>query len=148
MTRNLNKFLQDVKQKQYAVDNGTGMHTKMQSIIISDDFCVGDIDIINVIKKHSELIPFFGKNAQTEVPIAGMVNGVLISRRIDRLIINHDKKTVVFIDYKTDTDKTQFVDKYKRQLREYAGLLQSAYPKYEINGYILWLRDWVLDKFI
>jgi ATP-dependent exoDNAse (exonuclease V) beta subunit len=94
------------------------------------------------------LLPFFTSNAKTEVPIAGVLRGVFVSRRIDRLLVNNDNKTIDFIDYKTDTDKNAFIEQYRHQLKEYAELLHSAYPDYKINGYILWLNDWSINKII
>ena len=134
--------------KKHATDTGTGMHAVMQKIVIDKDVTKGDIDIIGVIENRADLLPFFAKDAQTEVAIAGYIHGFFVSRRIDRLLINHDTKTIDFIDYKTDTNKDAFIEQYKQQLKEYAELLSSAYPEYKINGYILWLHDWVLDKLI
>lgn len=148
MTQNLNDFLTQNTQKSHAVQNGTLVHAKMQNIVIDGDYICGDSYIINIIQQRADLLPFFTKNAKTEVPIAGIVNSCFISRRIDRLLINHDTKTIDFIDYKTDKNKDEFIDKYRYQLKEYAELLYSAYPDYKINGYILWLHDWVLDKII
>ncbi len=148
MTQNLNDFLTQNTQKSHAVQNGTLAHAKMQGIVIDSDYICGNSDIINIIKERADLLPFFTKTAKTEVPIAGVIKGCFISRRIDRLLINHDTKTIDFIDYKTDIDKNAFAEKYKHQLKEYAELLHSAYPDYKINGYILWLHDWVLDKII
>lgn len=148
MTQNLTDFLNDFEHTKHATQVGTSMHAKMQKVIIDNDLCVGDTDIVNIIKIRPDLVAFFCKSAQTEVPIAGVIRGQFISRRIDRLLINHDTKTIDFIDYKTDTDKNTFVEKYKYQLKEYAELLKSAYQNYKINGYILWLHDWELDKII
>ncbi len=148
MTQKLTDFLSNAKNKAFATDTGTKMHTLLQRVVVDNDFEVGDSDIIKNIKQHAYLLPFFVKSAQTEVPIAGNTHGHFVSRRIDRLLINHDTKTIDFIDYKTDTDKNAFVEQYKYQLKEYAELLHSAYTDYKINGYILWLHDWTLDKII
>ena len=146
MTQNLNDFLKSQEQKDYAVQTGMSVHAQMQNIIVDKTVEYGDKDIIDLIKTRPDLQPFFTASAQTEVPIAGIIHGKFVSRRIDRLIINHDTKTIDFIDYKTDTNKTTFVEKYRIQITEYAELLHSAYPNYKINGYILWLHDWQLDK--
>ena len=148
MTQNLKDFLAGVKNKEFATSNGTQMHALMQHVVIDIDYEAGDSETIQNIKKHPDLIPFFVKSAQTEVPIAGNVHGHFISRRIDRLLINHNTKTIDFIDYKTDTNKNAFIEQYKYQLKEYAELLRSAHPDYKINGYILWLHDWAFDKII
>ena len=145
MTQTLVNFLNGAKNKDFAIQQGTHVHELLRRVIIDNVVHVGDSDIIKNIEKHPELVPFFASNAQTEVPIAGVINGVFISRRIDRLLINHDTKTIDFIDYKTDINKTEFIEKYKHQLKEYAQLLHSAYPDYKVNGYILWLHDWELS---
>lgn len=148
MIQKLTDFLTGAKNKEFATQNGTRMHTLLQHVVVDIDGCCGDTNIINIIKQHTELTRFFSTQAQTEVPIAGNIYGHFISRRIDRLLINHETKTIDFIDYKTDTDKTTFIDKYIKQLKEYECLLRLAHPGYKINGYILWLHDWQLDKII
>ena len=148
MTRNLNNFLEDMEHKKHATDVGTYMHAIMQRIVIDGDVVKGNADVVDMIRKRADLLPFFVSAAQTEVAIAGYLHGFFVSRRIDRLLINHNTKTIDFIDYKTDTDKNTFVEQYKHQLKEYAELLSSAYPGFKINGYILWLHDWVIDKII
>lgn len=148
MTQKLTNFLNGAKNKEFATSAGTQMHSLLQRIVIDDTYQEGNEDIIKIIAAVPDLMPFFTSNAKTEVPIAGNINGHIVSRRIDRLLINHDSKIIDFIDYKTDTDKFAFLDKYKLQLKEYAQLLCSAYPNYKINGYILWLHDWELDKII
>ena len=149
MTQKLINFLNDAKNKAFATDTGTKMHTILQHVIVDDKFgCCGDVNIIKIIKNRPDLAPFFTAKAKTEVAIAGKLRGRFISRRIDRLVINNDTKTICFIDYKTDTDKTLFIDKYKLQLQEYAQLLKSAYSGYKISGYILWTCDWQFEKII
>lgn len=149
MTQNLSNFLIEQNNKKYATHSGTKIHALLKSVIIdSMSGNRGDTEIINQIAQRLELQPFFTKNAKTEVPIAGFVNGVFISRRIDRLLIESTTKTISFIDYKSDTNKQQFIEKYKKQLFEYAQLLHSAYPEYKITGYILWIHDWQLQKII
>ena len=147
MTQSLNSFLQNAISKQHAVEHGTRMHVLLQKIVIDDESGdVGDKDIVAKIKYNPDLVPFFLSTAKTEVPIAGFIDNHFVSRRIDRLLIDHNNKTIRFIDYKTDLNTTDFYDKYKIQLTEYAKLLKSAYPKYKISGFILWLNNWVLEQ--
>ena len=82
----------------------------------------------------------------TEVPVAGYINGRFVSRRIDRLVINDDKKEVSILDYKTDVDKSTFHDKYVAQIKEYVTLLYGIYPEYKIHAYLLWLNDFSLEE--
>ena len=148
MTQTLKKFLNGAKNKDFATKQGTQMHAILQHVIVDDSGNCGNEDIVKIIKNKPELKRFFTRDAKTEVPIAGYINNVFISRRIDRLLINHDTKTIDFIDYKKDINKEEFIEKYKKQLNEYALLLESAYPDYKINSYILWLQDWELNKII
>ena len=148
MTQNLTNFLATQESKKYATQNGTNIHQLLRKVVFDKDKIIGDKNIITQIQKHPELKPFFSASAQTEVAIAGILNSVFISRRIDRLLINNETKTIDFIDYKTNINKTEFIDKYKKQLSEYAQLLQSAYPEYKITGYILWIHDWQLAKMV
>ena len=148
MTQTLKNFLNGAKNKDFATKQGTQMHAILQHVIVDDSGKCGNEDIVKIIKNKPELKRFFTRDAKTEVPIAGKINGYFLSRRIDRLLINHDTKTIDFIDYKTDINKNEFIEKYKKQLNEYAELLHSAYPDYKINGYILWTHDWELNKII
>jgi len=149
MTQNLNSFLQTAMSKQYATESGTKMHMLLQNVVIDAiGGNRGDDELVSVISNKPELKPFFTPNAQTEVPIAGVVRGVFVSRRIDRLVINNETKTIIFMDYKTDLNQTEFRDKYIKQLSEYAELLRSAYQKYKINGFILWTHDWRLERVV
>ena len=135
--------------KKYATQSGRRVHALLRNVIIDNiRGNSGDDDIVETIQKRPDLYKFFSCAAKTEVPIAGIVNGVFISRRIDRLLINDIAKTIDFIDYKTDTNKNEFIDKYTKQLNEYAQLLRSGYPDYKIVGFILWTQDWQLQQII
>ncbi|MBR5904193.1 MAG: hypothetical protein IKZ49_01510 [Alphaproteobacteria bacterium] len=144
----MKNFLETIFNKETATDSGTAFHKKMQFIIIDEGIETGAPDLIQEIKSRPELLPYFVKTAKTEVPIAGNVDGKFYSMRIDRLLINDANKNIVFIDYKTDSDKTKFIEHYKEQFKKYTTLLKSAYPEYSVVGYILWKQDWTLDKII
>ena len=149
MTQKLSDFLAQQESKKYSTQTGTSMHAIMQNVVVDDVVGDrGDAEIIKKIRSLPEIKKYFCVAAQTEVPIAGILKGYFASRRIDRLLLNHDTKTIDFIDYKTDINKDVFIDKYKLQLKEYRELLHSAYPDYKINGYILWLHDWTLDRVV
>ncbi|MBN1324682.1 MAG: hypothetical protein JW974_00465 [Alphaproteobacteria bacterium] len=146
MTNSLNAFLSQRKKQKFATDTGTEKHSKMQKIFMDIDLNCNNNTLIEQIKSKPELLPFFLKNSQTEVPIAGIINGKFISRRIDRLVKNEADKSIVFLDYKTDINKSLFREKYVYQMREYSELLKKIYPDYSIRGLILWLQDFTLEK--
>ena len=152
----LNDFLENVLSQEAATNKGTSFHKKMQFLVVDDSKGIykGDSDLINEVNSHPELKRYFVSSAKTEVPIAGEVfdkesqTKKFVSMRIDRLLVNDENKSIVFIDYKTDTDKTSFIEHYKSQFDKYTQLLQSAYPGYNVVGYILWKQDWTLNKII
>ena len=142
----LHDILKVCEQTYTATNVGTQMHKKLQHIIIDADRTSGTPDLVAKISSRPDLLPFFCASAKTEVPIAGTVKGRFISRRIDRLVVNPLARTVSIMDYKTDTDKTINHNKYIAQLREYIDLLHAVYPGYTIVAYILWTRDFSLEK--
>jgi hypothetical protein len=148
MNDGLKDFLLSRKRQKFATDVGNSRHIQMRRIVIDGDIENGDPDIVARIKSHPELLPYFSKNAKTEVPIAGKKAGKMLSRRIDRMLVDHDGKMVIFIDYKTDLDKNLLREKYLKQMNEYSELLKSIYPDYSVQGFILWLQDFSFEQII
>lgn len=148
MTQTLKNFLVGAKNKECATKTGTQIHSQLQRVVVDDICNDGASELVEKIRNRPDLKRFFAAAAKTEVPIAGYINGRLVSRRIDRLLIDVSAKTVDFIDYKTDVDKKRYIGTYKKQLSEYGELLKSVYLGYEINGYILWLSDWQLEHMV
>jgi len=146
MSDTLRNILSQNEHMRHATDIGRAKHSKMQNITIDGHNTNGDSEIIEQILSHPNLVPFFGPESKTEVPIAGHINGRFISRRIDRMTINDTTKSIQIMDYKTDTNKNEFHDKYIAQLTEYSKLLHEIYPTYQITAYILWLHDFCLEK--
>lgn len=142
----LNEILSARTVAKYATESGTKMHTLLQHIVIDDKVERGDAELVSKIKRIPELVPFFSASSRTEVPVAGTINGRFVSRRIDRLCINHKQKHIDIIDYKTDIDHDKFYSQYSTQLREYCELLRAIYPDYSISAYILWTHDFSLEK--
>ena len=142
MADTLREMLTEYDNKKYATDAGSTMHKKMRFVNMLDN----NDDIVKQIKSRPELAIFFAENAQTEVPIAATINGKFVSRRIDRMVVDNDNKTIHILDYKTDVNKDMFRSKYIIQVREYVSIISKIYPHYKVFGYILWLHDWILEK--
>lgn len=144
-----NMTLRDLLNQQdatkFATDAGTRAHRRMQQITIDGDTVHGDADTVARIKSFPELLPFFVANAQTEVPVAGIIRGKFISRRIDRMVTDDATKQILVMDYKTDVSPDRFHAAYCAQVREYMELLRAIYPEYTVLGYILWLHDFRLE---
>lgn len=146
MSNTLREFLSEYDNTRFATKRGTEIHDKMRAVHTENGELCGDGDIVENIKKHPDLMRFFGENSRAEVPVAAEINGRFISRRIDRLIVDEEKRSVYIIDYKTDADKDTFRQKYISQVQEYVAIINKIYPKYKIYGYILWLHDWTLES--
>lgn len=142
----LHDILNRQTTKMHSTVAGTKMHNCLRHIVIDCDTQRGDTDTIKKILAHPELCAFFVANAKTEVPIAGTIDGRFISRRIDRMIVDHRAKTVAILDYKTDIHPDVYRVSYIAQLREYVTLMRLIYPDYDISAYILWTHDFFLEK--
>ena len=116
MTDTLRDLLKQQDATKFATESGLRAHRNMQMIVIDDDIARGDPDIIAKIKSHPELLPFFVATAQTEVPVAGIIRGRFISRRIDRMVADHDKHQIIVMDYKTDVSPDKFHDRCSRNI--------------------------------
>ena len=146
MADTLRRILDEYDNMQYATQQGSEMHRKMRAVHMENGVLVGDKSIVDNINKHPELAMFFVPASRVEVPVAAIVHGNFISRRIDRMVVDEDNKTIHVIDYKTDIDKGVFRLKYVAQVQEYVSIVKEIYPKYTVIGYILWLHDWTLEK--
>ena len=142
MAEKLRDILTKYDKDQYAINTGSQMHKKLRFVNMLN----ADDEVIKQIKSHPDLEIFFTENAQTEVPIASLENGKLLSRRIDRMVVDDAAKTIHILDYKTDVDKRTFHASYVAQVQEYVSIIKKIYPKYTVRGYILWLHDWTLEK--
>lgn len=145
MPSSLYDFVSQQHSTRHAIRTGTNMHQRLQCIVIDKNIIRGDAELIQRISANAELAKYFSSASRTEVPVAGTINGRFISRRIDRMIIDQQTKSIKILDYKTDTDRYARCEKYKRQLREYQELLSAAYPGFNICAAILWTHDWALE---
>ncbi len=146
MTINLREILQKNSERKFATDAGNAMHARLQRVMIDGVQTRGDADLVAQIQARPELIKFFAPTSRTEVPIAGHINGIFISRRIDRMIIDDVTRTVTIMDYKTDISKTALHEKYIAQLNEYATLVREIYPEYMVHCVLLWTHDWTTEE--
>ena len=146
MTCNLHDLINEQTHANCATNAGRDAHTKLRHVFFTPAGWVGDKNLVSQIQNISELCELFGPLSKTEVPIAGTINGKFISRRIDRLYVNNDTKTIVVLDYKTDINKKLYYEKYVEQLKEYCALLKCVYQHFDIQCKILWLNDFALEN--
>ncbi len=142
----LHDILEKITQKHFATNTGTLIHNKLRHITITPKNHTGDQNLVSKIKQNQFLCHLFSSQSKTEVPIAGRINNRFISRRIDRLLVDNDAQKIIILDYKTDTNHNINHTKYTQQLNEYAQLLHAIYPTYNIEAYILWTNDFLLEK--
>lgn len=147
MANNLQNIVSKLEHQTFATRSGTHMHSRLMHVIIND-VSKGDSELVNIVSQDKMLSYLFSSQSRTEVPIAGYVKNRFVSRRIDRLLIDDTTKTVFILDYKTDTDKQVFREKYISQLAEYSALLSQIYPGYDIKKYLLWTNDWTLEQIL
>ncbi|HUN46650.1 MAG TPA: double-strand break repair helicase AddA [Stellaceae bacterium] len=97
------------------------------------DQCLG-------VLEHPALAAAFAPGSRAEVPLAGEVEGLLISGIIDRLAVSETE--VVAIDFKTgrqppaDPAKTPIL--YLRQMAAYRALLRSMFPSRSVRCALVW----------
>ncbi|MBO4582607.1 MAG: hypothetical protein J5714_00925 [Alphaproteobacteria bacterium] len=144
----LNTIIRDIESKEFATKHGKDVHARISKICFCNGDFAGDENIVFKIKDNPDLCEFMGPLSCAEVPLAGYINGVFLSRRIDRLYVNEKTKTVIVLDYKTDIDKKVYYEKYCVQLIEYYKLLKEFYPGFNISCKILWLNDFTLENVI
>lgn len=137
----LHNILSAHDSTKIATDIGTKMHARLQH---TDS--TSSTDLAERMFTNPTLRRLFDSASQTEVPIAGIINGRFISRRIDRIRINHTDKIIEILDYKTDIAPENYRTKYILQIREYANLVHKLYPDYKIICYILWTHDFSLEQ--
>ena len=144
----LKKLMRDIELEDFAKAKGVEIHSLLAHIVFCNGDFIGDEKIISRIKENRELREIMGPLSRPEVSLAGYVNNTFLSRRIDRLYVNLDTKTVMVVDYKTDADKGLYYEKYRVQLSEYSELLKQVYPGFVVRCKILWLSDFTLENVI
>ncbi len=103
----------------------------LQDEIVSETMAILD---------HPDYAAFFGPGALAEVPVTGLVNGLAVSARIDRLLVTAD--TVSLVDYKTNRPPPQneaaIPGAYRAQMKAYRDIVAAIYPDHAIACYLLW----------
>jgi ATP-dependent helicase/nuclease subunit A len=105
---------------------------------------------------HPALAPLYGPHGRAEVPLTGVVGGVVVGGLVDRLAVQDD--LVMIADYKTNRSAPARVDDvpvlYLRQLAAYRDVLRAIFPGRRVACALVWtsgpnvmaLDDTVLDR--
>lgn len=108
-----------------------GLEEAQQKIILEE--------ALNVLN-DPDVVDLFGPNSLAEVPISGLIEGRIVSARIDRLCVSD--KAIAIIDYKTNRPPPQNPEDvspaYLQQMALYKALLGRIYPSREIRCILAW----------
>ncbi len=89
---------------------------------------------------HPELAPLFGPQGRAEVPLTGVVGGVVIGGLVDRLAVLPDR--VLIADYKTNRAPPRDVADtpvlYLRQMAAYRAVLRAIFPGRDVHCALVW----------
>ncbi len=100
------------------------------------------VEVIKVLN-HPEFSIVFGINSIAEIPITGMINGKVISGKIDRLYVDQDM--VMIIDYKSNRPSPKSEDLvpeiYINQMQSYKEIIKKLYPNRQIKTALLWTDE-------
>ncbi len=97
---------------------------------------------VAAILEHPALEPLFGPLGRAEQPLAGYVDGAVVSGIVDRLAVLPD--AVVLADYKTHRDAPATAEAtpvlYLRQLAAYRAVLRAVFPGRPVRCCLVWTR--------
>lgn len=118
----------------YLARSGLGLDTEEQAEISAETMVVLD---------NPDFAPLFGPDSLPEVPICGVIDGRVISGRIDRLLVTPEEVSV--IDYKTNRPPPDSVEAiapaYINQMAAYRALLGEVYPGRKITCILAWTHN-------
>jgi ATP-dependent helicase/nuclease subunit A len=90
--------------------------------------------------EHPDFAPLFGPGSRAEQALTGLVDGKIITGRVDRLVIGPD--AVLLADYKTSRTPPASADAvpvlYLRQLAAYCAVLRKLYPGRPVQCALIW----------
>ena len=94
------------------------------------------------ILRDPALAPLFGPGSRAEVPLTGVVDGVVIGGLVDRLAVLDD--AVLVADFKTNRDPPSDPAKtpvlYLRQLAAYRAVLRGIFPDRPVRCALVWTQ--------
>lgn len=110
------------------------------------------------VLEHPALAPLFGPEGRAEVPLAGVVGGMVVGGMVDRLAVLPDR--VLLADYKTNRAPPAAPERvpvlYLRQMAAYREVLRGALPGRRVDCALVWtasgtvmpLPDSLLDAYM
>jgi ATP-dependent helicase/nuclease subunit A len=106
------------------------------------------VDAVLRVTDDLQFADLFTGDALAEAPIAGIVDGVVISGTVDRLVITDISVTV--LDYKTGRRVPQTMaaipDHHVRQMAAYVAVLAQIFPERMVSAALLYTEGPVLHR--
>jgi ATP-dependent helicase/nuclease subunit A len=98
-------------------------------------------EVLSVLA-HPALAALFGPAGRPEQPLTGVVDGVVVSGLVDRLVVLPDE--VIVADYKTNraapADAADTPPTYLRQMSAYRAILRRIFPDRPVRCVLVWTR--------
>ena len=95
---------------------------------------------VTAVMAHPSLRAAFAPGSRAEVPLSGLVGGVVIGGVVDRLAVTPER--VLIVDYKTNREPPAAVAgvpvAYLRQMAAYRALLAAIYPDRPVECALVW----------
>ena len=117
-------------------------------VATADSYDLPEKTAAELLKKVEKLLGnpamagLFGPGSRSEVPVSGMLGGIVVSGVIDRLLVG--EKAVTLVDFKTGA--TPEAGKgakpaHLRQLAVYRALMQQIWPEREVKAGLVYTED-------
>ena len=105
---------------------------------------------VEAVMDLAELAPLFGKGVLAEADITGLVGGLTVQGKIDRMAVLEDK--IIIADFKTGLPPDSVPDStsdaspeipaaYLRQMALYGALVEQIYPDKVIECLLIWTQS-------
>lgn len=119
----------------------TNMHMKSQDAKVL-------IKQVLSVMEHSDLHFLFDSESLVEQPLIGVVDGIVITGKIDRMRILPEQ--VIICDFKSGRRAPKIAENipeiYLKQMAAYRSLIREIYPNRLVNALLVWTDDAKITK--
>jgi ATP-dependent exoDNAse (exonuclease V) beta subunit len=108
----------------------------LKPLVEAEDLPEEELHLLSGFLKQEAVFPFFCGDIEVrnELEVAGMVNGQMEYRRLDRLVIKGND--VFVLDFKTGFQKKEG---YRDQIKEYLNIMEPFFPDKRCRGNLLFV---------
>jgi ATP-dependent helicase/nuclease subunit A len=119
-----------------------GRHDAIRAFIAASSAPLAIADEVAAIMEDPTMSALFGPDGRAEQPLAGYVNGTVVSGIVDRLAVLPGE--VLVADYKTHRDAPASAQDtpvlYLRQMAAYRAVLRAVFPGRKVRCVLIWTR--------